>query len=234
MGLIRTILVVIWCLAPVMGLPAGYVEVPDDTIALREFDEARLADYKAIPDLQYERELSSEPGPWERFKEWLAHWLQGMVGDRLSALLSRNVVLVLCIVLLILAAIVLGRGGIRRILVGSPAAHGTVVAGTEDIRELDLEALVLEAERNGDLRRAIRLHYLWVLRRLVDKGVLRWSPEHTDHDYALQIGDAGTRDRFLRIASAFQWVWYGDSPLTPERYAELRTPFLDFERTDNA
>lgn len=229
MLILRTITIMLCCLAAVLGMPAQGSAAPGDSISVRSFDKSRITDYKAMPEFQYERELVKEPGAWERFKEWLARLLQAVLGETLAVLLSRNVVLVICLVLLILAAIVLGRGGMRRILVGEPASMGTVLSGTEDIRELDLEALLQEAERSGDLRRAIRLHYLRVLRLLVDKGTLRWSPDNTDHDYALQIEDAPTRARFLHVASVFQWVWYGDSPLTTERYSQLRTPFLEFE-----
>jgi hypothetical protein len=229
MGYLRTTLVLLWCLSAALTARGNEPVIPSDSVELRSFDAERIAHYRTEPDLQYERELHREATPWERFKEWLENWLQTVVGESFSDLLSRNVVVVLCIVLLILALVVLGRGGIRRVLVGEPTKAAMVLPGTEDIRELDLESMIGEAEASGDLRRAIRLHYLWVLRKLVDRGVLRWSPDLTDHDYALQISDAGTRTSFTRIASIFQWVWYGDSPITQERYAELRTPFLEFE-----
>jgi len=230
MGLLRVILVLLWLLSSATALRAADGSIPRDSVEFRSFDAERIAAYRNDPDLQYDRELHRDPSPWERFKEWLARWLQSMLGETVSALLSRNVVLLLCIVLLIFALVVLGRGGIRRVLQGGPAEQVTVMAGTEDIRELDLPGMIDEAERSGDLRRAIRLHYLLVLRKLVDRGVLRWSPDLTDRDYVDQINDAGLRKRFSRIASVFQWVWYGDSPLTPERYELLRLPFIEFEQ----
>jgi len=234
MALSRAILLLLWCLATAAALRAAEVTIPQDSVMLRSFDPVRIAAYRTAPDLQYERELHSDPTPWERFKEWLVQWLQGMFGETLSNFLSRNVVLVLCIVVLILALVVLGRGGVRRVLQASAAKQATVLPGQEDIRELDLPSMIHEAERSGDLRRAIRLHYLLVLRKLVDRGVLRWSPDLTDRDYVDQIADAHLKRRFSRIASVFQWVWYGDRPLTPERYAVLRLPFIEFEQGTTA
>lgn len=230
MGLLRVILVLLWFLSTATALRAADGPIPNDSVEFRSFDAERIAAYRNDPQLQYDRELHRDPSPWERFKEWLARWLQGMLGETVSTILSRNVVLILCIVLLIFALVVLGRGGIRRVLQGGPAEQVTVLAGTEDIRELDLPGMIDEAERSGDLRRAIRLHYLLVLRKLVDRGMLRWSPDLTDRDYVDQIGDAVLKKRFSRIASVFQWVWYGDSPLTPERYELLRLPFIEFEQ----
>jgi hypothetical protein len=68
-----------------------------------------------------------------------------------------------------------------------------------------------------------------VLRKLVDQGVLHWSPEHTDREYMAQIKDPAMRSRFVHVALVFQWVWYGHADVDPDRYAELRRPFLDFE-----
>lgn len=230
MGLIRATLVLLCCLSAALASRADGLTVPRDSVTLRSFDAEQIALYRSMPDLQYERDLHRAPTPWERFKEWLARWLQAMLGESVSTLLSRNVLVVLCIVLLIMALVVLGRGGIRRVLVGEPAKGATVLAGTEDIRALDLESMIREAENSGDLRRAIRLHYLLVLRKLVDRGVLMWSPDLTDRDYVDQITDAVLKKRFSRIASVFQWVWYGDSPLTPDRYEVLRLPFIEFEQ----
>jgi len=230
MGLLRVTLVLLWFLSTAIALRAADGSIPRDSVEFRSFEAERIAAYRNELELQYDRELHRDPSPWEHFKEWLARWLQGMLGETMSALLSRNVVLLLCIVLLIFALVVLGRGGIRRVLQGGPAEQVTVLAGTEDIRELDLPGMIDEAERSGDLRRAIRLHYLLVLRKLVDRGILRWSPDLTDRDYVDQIGDADLKKRFSRIASVFQWVWYGDSPLTSERYELLRLPFIEFEQ----
>lgn len=230
MGLLRLILVLLWFLSTAIAMRAADGSIPRDSVEFRSFDAERIAAYRNNPDLQYDRELQRDPSPWERFKEWIARWLQGMLGETVSALFSRNVVLILCIVLLIFALVVLGRGGIRRVLQGGPAKQVNVLPGTEDIRELDLPGMIDEAERNGDLRRAIRLHYLLVLRKLVDRGILRWSPDLTDRDYVEQISDTGLKKRFSGIASVFQWVWYGDSPLTPERYELLRLPFIEFEQ----
>lgn len=226
--LVRLVLFLLLGLAQQLCMGQGDT-IPNGSIALRSFDEAQLEAYKADPALNYERELHSGPTPWERFKEWLANWLQNTFGTVLGAVISENVILILSIIVLVLAAMMLGRGGIRRIFQGSPRAQAEVLSGTEDIREMDLPGLIAEAERAGDLRRAIRLHYLMVLKRSVDSGLLTWSPDFTDHDYVAQLKDTRVRERFSRLSSIFQWIWYGDSPISAERYAMLRKPFMEFE-----
>ncbi len=203
--------------------------IPVDPITLRSFDAAQLDTYKADPALNYERELQQGPTAWERFKEWLSNWLDKTFGNVLGAVLSRNVILIISVALLVLAAMMLGRGGIRRVFQGAPTSQATVFSDSDDIHEMDLPTMISEAEEQGDLRRAIRLHYLMVLKRAVQSGLLRWSPDFTDHDYVAQLTDSQVREQFSQLTAIFQWVWYGDSPITPERYALLRNSFMEFE-----
>lgn len=232
MGLLRLLLIVLLSSAQMLCM-AQADTIPVDPVTFRSFDAAQLDAYKADPSLNYERELQQGPTLWERFKEWLSKWLERTFGNVLGAVLSRNVVLIISIALLVLAAMMLGRGGIRRVFQGAPTSQATVFSDSEDIHEMDLPGLISEAEEQGDLRRAIRLHYLMVLKRAVESGLLRWSPDFTDHDYIAQLTDSHVRGQFSQLSAIFQWVWYGDSPITPERYALLRNSFLEFEVRPN-
>lgn len=227
-GAIRLMLLVLLSLAQLL-CAAQADTIPSGQVILRSFDAARLDAYKADPALNYERDLDQGPTPWERFKEWLANWLENTFGKALGALMSRNVILIISIIVLILAAVMLGRGGIRRVFQGSPAQRSEVLSGGEDIHEMDLPSLIADAESQGDLRRAIRLHYLMVLKRAVESGLLRWSPDHTDHDYVAQLTDSNVREQFSQLTAIFQWIWYGDSPISPESYTLLRKSFVEFE-----
>jgi len=203
---------------------------PTNTVEIRPFDTQRITSYRADPSLQYDRDLHQQQSWWEQLKAWLkelfSHWFNEGVG----AFFSTNLVYVLSAVVVIIALVVLSRGSMRRVFHGAPRSLGEVTAAEEDIRGLDIETLIREAEEGNDLRRAIRLHYLLVLRKLVDDGVLKWSPERTDQDYLAQIKDPALRSRFAHIALVFQWVWYGHAEVDAERYGSIKRPFLEFER----
>lgn len=203
-------------------------KAPDEPVALRTFDEAALEELRATHD--YDRDIRRLPTPWERFKAWLNEWLDRLLGTRVARSITDNLLLVIVFVTLVFALVMLSRGSLRRVFQGAPRSQGTVTMVDEDIREMDLAGLIREAEAAGDLRRAIRLHYLLVLRRLVDAGVLHWSPEHTDRDYLAQIKDRDLRGRFTRVVLVFQWVWYGHAEVDGQRYESLKAPFLRFER----
>ncbi len=220
-----------WC-GVAHALPAA--PPPEGTVVLRRFDEQRLEELRRDPAYHYERDLRRAPTPWERFKEWLSNWLDRLLGSRAGGFVVENLIYIIVIITLIFAIVILSRGGLQRVFHGAPRTLAEVVTVEEDIRGMDLRAMLLEAERAGDLRMAIRLHYLLVLRALVERGSLVWGPDRTDHDYAAQLKDPAQRAEFQRVARIFQWVWYGDARMDAARYAAVRAPFIRFERQSAA
>ncbi|HRH69714.1 MAG TPA: DUF4129 domain-containing protein [Flavobacteriales bacterium] len=227
----RSYLLLVWMCCAVVGFAQGTDSIvpPHGTVALRSFDEDRIKELKADPALDYDRDLRQLPSLWERIKAWLWDRLDDILGTRAAGFISQNLLYVLVFVILVFAVFILSKGGLRRVFHGAPRSLAEVATVSEDIREMDLNALIAEAERNGDLRRAIRLHYLLVLRKLVDQDILHWSPDHTDRDYMAQIRDPALRARFTQVALVFQWVWYGHAEVDQVRYDGLRRPFVEFE-----
>lgn len=213
-----------------MGLANGPVgdAPPAERPTLRGFDDGRVEQLRAEND--YDSDLRRAPSLWDRFKQWLLAWLERLLGSRVGGFVAENLFYLICFLAIVLAIVVLSRHGLRRVFHGAPRSMGQVMAATEDIRAMDLPALIAEAERNGDLRQAIRLHYLLVLRQLVDQGLLTWSPERTDRDYMAQLKDPGLRSRFAHAALIFQWVWYGHAEVDRSRYDGFRRPFVEFEQ----
>lgn len=218
--------------------PFGYAVqdslAPDQPIELRKFDADRIASYQADPDYFYEREIMRAPSPWEQFKEWIYEWLRKLFGNEAGRFVTDNIYYLIILLGIGIAIYFLSKGGLRKVFYGEPRSLDEVAVVDEDIRGMDLQAMIAEAEQQGDLRRAIRLHYLLVLRKLVDDGVLHWGPEYTDRNYIEQIGNSGMRERFTHTARVFQWVWYGHAEIDQARYDSLRKWFLEFGSAPSA
>ena len=229
--MLRRLFLVLWMCCAIVGFAqqADSIAPPRGTVVLRNFDEERIHALKADPALDYDKDLRQLPSLWEHFKAWLWELLSDILGTRAAGFISTNLLYVLVFVILVFAVFILSKGGLRRVFHGAPRSLAEVATVSEDIREMDLNALIAEAEKNGDLRRAIRLHYLLVLRKLVDQNVLHWSPDHTDRDYMAQIKEPALRARFTQVALVFQWVWYGHAEVDQARYADLRRSFIEFE-----
>ncbi|MDQ3100383.1 MAG: DUF4129 domain-containing protein [Bacteroidota bacterium] len=200
---------------------------PSGKIEVRDFDQAHID--RLRPEHDYDQDIRHIPTFWERFKEWIGHWLEQFLGSYLGSMITENLVYILIAVILVFAAVMLSRGGYQRIFYSAPRSLGEVAVSEDDIREMDLGEMIAEAERTGDLRRAIRLHYLLVLRHLVDQQLIAWHPHFTDQDYMAQIKQPMLRSRFAHVALIFQWVWYGNAEVAPAKYEDLRRPFIEFE-----
>ncbi|MBK6344195.1 MAG: DUF4129 domain-containing protein [Flavobacteriales bacterium] len=201
---------------------------PDERPAVRAFNADRIDQLRA--DLDYDKDLRRAPSLWDRFKQWLFDWLQRILGSRAGGFVVDNLIYLISFLAIVTAIVVLSRNGLRSIFHGAPRSLGQVITAEEDIRAMDIPSLIAQAEAAGDWRGAIRLHYLLVLRKLVDQGLLSWSPEHTDRDYMRQLKDPAMRARFTNAALIFQWVWYGHAEVDRVRYASFQRPFVEFEQ----
>lgn len=97
-------------------------------------------------------------------------------------------------------------------LFGKKARPFTVPYEThaENIHELNFNALLDEAVRQQDYRRAIRLYYLRALKQLSDKALIDWQPGKTNHRYIRELQAQALRLDFEKITALFEYVWYGE------------------------
>jgi len=182
-------------------------------------DGARQAANDILSDRRFHRDPAPRPlrGPLH----WLGDRLSGIerwIGDRLAFIPG---IVWIALALLVVGAviarvIVMSR---RRAVSGSGSALGSGVPGTkmEDANALDREAD--EAERDGDLDRALRLRFRAGLLRLGDRGAIEYRPSVTTGEVRRALGS----ENFDELASAFERVTYGGHAAEP--------PDLDAART---
>ena len=201
----------------------------------RAFDDAALAALRNDERYQYEREVSQAPNAWDRFWEMVGDWINGLLkhledatGLKLIAWFWDYIWFVLFAIALVIVLIVLRRRMFSKVFARSVSTTVSVRTLDEDITADDLPEQLAEAERLGEWRRALRLHYLLVLRKLVDEGRIAWKPQHTDRDYQAQLKDDDERSRFGRLSFIFKWVWYGEAEVDRAQYEDLSAGFLDF------
>lgn len=219
------------------GIPyEQWKHVADDTILIdqRRFDEAGIAAYKTDPELDYDRQLTQDESWWDRFLRWLGRWLEKLFGNRAGRAISHNLDTILLV-----AGIIIVVWAFRRKLLGSVFGKAAKKAGQvtvieENIEELDLDALLRDAEKAANWRLALRYQWLKVLRRLVDERRIKWQPRYTDADYLAQLKDPALRAGFSELSFLFKWVWYGDAPMDATRYQRLRPAFEAMQQRSGA
>ena len=148
---------------------------PYGRVELRPFDTDAIEALRADPAYDYDKDLRRLPTPWERFKEWLAGVGGELFRDPASAnFFTHNVFYILAVVVLVFAAFMLSKGGLRRVFHGAPrsvARGGDRCARTSakwtsacldrrgrersgDLRRADPPALPARAAQTGGCRRA--------------------------------------------------------------------------------
>jgi hypothetical protein len=95
--------------------------------------------------------------------------------------------------------------------------------GDDPTTKAAADALAAQAEAAGDLRAALRYHTLACLLLLDERGHLRYDPTLTNREHLRQVAQNGDLSEKLRpVLAAFDRVWYGFAPITPDTYQQFR------------
>ncbi len=204
-----------------LGLP------PDRSTALppRRADAERLAELRGQRAFRYvEAKVASGSSPfaafWNQLLSHIFEWLNQRSYTHFwrwiiyTIFVVAGVFVVLKLLQVDLTAL-LGRGPRRVALAYETEA--------ENIHEVDFADRLAAAEAAGNLRLAVRLGYLELLKALTDKALIDWKPDKTNHAYLRELPESGPlRPAFREILRQFEYVWYGEWPLSAGQYARVR------------
>jgi hypothetical protein len=176
-------------------------------------DEARRRAEHILSGRRYNHDPAPRPlrGPLE----WIGQRLRSVV-DWVSSGLSRVpgwlwIAVGLAIVGIIVWRIVVAlarRGGTLRVPTGR-AGRGSAADESEDPDVLERAAD--EAERDGDLDRAVRFRFRAGLLRLGDRGAISYRPSVTTSEVRCALGST----TFDELAQTFENVAYGGTAAQP-------------------
>lgn len=112
---------------------------------------------------------------------------------------------------------------------GTPTGISTEqsVEAPEDLRSFDVQIPLKRAEAEQNYRLALRLRFLQVLQGLTRQGKIDWQPHKTNHDYLDELPPA-QRQAFAALMRPYEFVWYGEFPLSAEQYQRLTRQFEAF------
>lgn len=203
---------------------------PVDKIDLRQaaFDSAAIGELEALPEYDYDRTVNEQELWWDRFKRWLGYQLNRLFGTRLGTAITRNLHYLILAAAILIVVWFLRRRLFSPMLVAEPHVARRVRELNVAPSSLDLDALLEQAEQQEDWHGALRIHYLKMLKHLVDEGRIRWQPENTDEDYLRQLKDPDERSRFRELSFLFRWAWFGDLSVDAERYHAWAPDFVRF------
>jgi len=78
---------------------------------------------------------------------------------------------------------------------------------------------------NKDYRSAVRILFLYVLKKLGEKELIAWKKEKTNYHYYHELTSKGLSEQFGTLATVYEWVWYGERYPDESAYQKIDTDF---------
>lgn len=197
-----------------------------------EFDEAQLEAYKRDTDFNYEK--IEEENWWTRFKKWVGkiwnqfwHWLLG--GREVNGFFA---FLIRILPYLIVAGVL---GFVIWLFIKLNPAAGTLKATQKAsvnlseeekiIAREDIGALIKKAVKEKNYRLAVRYYYLLLLKKLRDLELINYQSQKTNEEYSGEIKQLALKEQFQKITHLYDFIWYGDFPVSELDFKKAETEF---------
>lgn len=218
----------------------------DQDYDYRDFSESRLNDLRKQKSFQYDR---IEEERERRLREMQQEYEDDAERNRkenrkrdtqTTASRSRDeagstnwlLILVLFAVAVGIIMVLLGLkpGFLFRRKGGQTEAAAAAVEEGEDIHNMRFETELEKAIRLGNYRLAVRIQYLDTLKKLSDRGLIRWLPNKTNWEYVQELAGTPYSGGFRQITTAFEYAWYGEFAIDEPVFRLMREKMLDFQQ----
>lgn len=100
----------------------------------------------------------------------------------------------------------------------------------QDIFSIDYKMEIDKAIKEKNFRLAVRLHYLDVLAKMAQGGIIQYGQERTNSQYLEQLYNTGYYKEFFRLTRTFEYAWYGQFAVTPAAFTILQHDFATFNQ----
>jgi len=204
------------------------VKLDSTIIELRTFDESRMQTLLADGRYVYDRRPPVTIGWWENFKRRFWNYLIDILSGPDNPILRDILFYGFLIAVFGFAFYKLSDGNIGSLWKTTRPSTFEFSEDNAHIDELDLDALLEEAIRQQNFRRAVRLLYLKALRLLSDKALISWQPFKTNTDYIDELSDLPFRDHFINLTRLFDHIYYGDFHISQVYFQQIKGQFEAF------
>ena len=229
-----------WCQQSSAG---EQVEAPFDEEGENELFQTTIADTptrRMVPDsvperLKNEKEFAyaNDPSLWTKKQKKAEDNSSGML-EGIARFLESKQVRYFFYLLVILAVIwIIYRLVVVNSLFVFNSRKKDHAHDLED--EIALEGNIREridaAVRNGDYRLATRLLYIDTLQWLDQLQLIRYKADSTNQEYVQQMDRTPRGRAFRQLTRVFDYVWYGQFPVSREKFEVIRENFKSFNKS---
>lgn len=203
-----------------------------EKVNIRIPDKSKIEEYRKDPRFEYKKEERGLSW-WDRILLAINNFINNLLGTVAeSGMLS---IVVLLIIVVVICLIVLKLIGVdyRTLLGKKELDKSDIDIYTENVHEMNFDALISNALRNKDYRLAVRFLYLKNLKQMSDKDIIEWSSHKTNYSYQYEIQNSLLRSKFLETTLIFDYVWYGEFELDESKFTEVDSRMGDLNKMIN-
>lgn len=95
----------------------------------------------------------------------------------------------------------------------------------DDIHSVNFKGEIAKALKKKNYRKAVRFHYLMLLKTFSDKEIIEWEPDKTNTEYQAEIEAGGFGKTFKKLTLIYEYVWYGDFSVNKSFYNKTSEDF---------
>ena len=195
-------------------------------VTVRPLSEATIQQFRENSDFDYGIRRKATTSGWDRLKYWFAEQIERLFRYTYFGTIYDILFYTACFAIIVFAVLKLSGTHVSQ-LFSSRSDRGLVRGDAleEDIHTIDFAHEIAQAERDEDYRRGIRLLYLWALKQLTDRQLIRWQAGKTNHDYQAELTDTPLRDPFRQLSYYYEYAWYGNFTVDESRYRRAEALF---------
>jgi len=167
---------------------------------------------------------------WERFKDWFWRQVDKIFNSKGGSIGFRIFEYILVATAIVLIILLLLKNNVRALFYGKSASIPIDFKEfEEDIHKINFNELITIALSEKDFRRAVRLHFLKLLKELSDKNLITWKIDKTNIDYSIELSNSRFNDHFKELAFSYEYIWYGNFQLDEANFNTTIEKFKQFD-----
>lgn len=193
-------------------------------------DKNKIEEFKKDSRFDYakNKQQGAQISWWDRLWYNISEFIGKLLGSVAESGALSFVVITICILVVCFLLMKLMGVDYRTVLGKKKIDTPEINIYTENVHEMNFDALISKALQNKDYRLAIRFLYLKNLKSLSDKEIITWNANKTNYSYQYEIKNNNLRGKFLETTLIFDYVWYGEFPVEETRFSEISSRLNDF------
>ncbi|MGZ4056858.1 MAG: hypothetical protein ACXVDZ_08530 [Bacteroidia bacterium] len=180
-------------------------------------------------DYKYDRVGPAPKSVWERFTEWFWRTIEKIFSTKGGKIGFNIFKFILIIAVIVIIIFLLLKNDVRALFYGKSASVQIDFSEFEEnIHTINFDVLIDEAISKKDFRKAVRLHFLKLLKELTDNNLIKWQIDKTNNDYSIELANSKYSSQFKELALLYEYIWYGDFQLDESNFKATISKFKDF------